>query len=72
MRTPAKVYRDSARRYVGTPEDLDYGAMATRKVSRNGLTRIGGTPLTLYRGCRPLRNAPCALTRSSKRGIIPP
>jgi hypothetical protein len=32
MRTPAEVYQDSTRAYEGTPDDLDYGAMATRKV----------------------------------------
>ena len=42
MRTPSEVYRDSSLRYEGTPEDLDYGSMATRKVSSNGLIRIGG------------------------------
>ena len=32
MRVPAEVYRPSARRYAGTPEDLDYGGMETRRV----------------------------------------
>ena len=35
MRVPAEVYRPSARAYVGTPADLDYGGMQTRKVTRN-------------------------------------
>jgi len=34
MRMPAEVYRPSARAYAGTPEDLDYGGMLTRKVNR--------------------------------------
>ena len=34
MRVPAEVYRPSARAYVGTPVDLDYGGMPTRKVNR--------------------------------------
>ena len=34
MRVPAELYRRSARRYTGTPEDLDYGGMQTRKVNR--------------------------------------
>jgi putative transposase len=32
MRVPAEVYRPSGRAYEGTPEDLDYGGMETRKV----------------------------------------
>ncbi len=35
MRVPAEVYRPSARAYAGTPADLDYGGMQTRKVTRN-------------------------------------
>ena len=35
MRVPAEVYRPSARAYVGTPTDLDYGGMQTRKVTHN-------------------------------------
>ena len=34
MRVPAEVYRPSPRAYEGTPEDLDYGSMETRKVRR--------------------------------------
>ena len=34
MRVPAEVYRPSARTYTGTPEDLDYGGMETRRVKR--------------------------------------
>jgi hypothetical protein len=34
MRMPAEVYRPSERAYEGTPEDIDYGGMATRKVKR--------------------------------------
>jgi len=45
--SPAEVYRDSERRYEGTPEDLDYGAMTTRKVSANGLIRVGGTDIQI-------------------------
>ena len=32
MRVPAEVYAASARKYEGTPADIDYGVMATRKV----------------------------------------
>jgi transposase InsO family protein len=34
MRVPVEVYRPSARAYEGTPEDLDYGGMETRRVKR--------------------------------------
>ena len=34
MRVPAEVYRPSTRAYKGTPEDLDYGGMETRRVKR--------------------------------------
>ena len=34
MRVPAEFYRPSPRAYEGTPEDLDYGGMETRKVKR--------------------------------------
>ena len=32
MRVPAEVYQRSARKYEGTPTELDYGGMATRQV----------------------------------------
>jgi len=32
MRVPAEVYQPSARAYEGTPQDLDYGGMETRRV----------------------------------------
>jgi putative transposase len=32
MRVPAEVYERSARRYEGTPTEIDYGGMETRKV----------------------------------------
>jgi putative transposase len=32
MRVPAEVYRPSERRYKGTPTEIDYGGMETRKV----------------------------------------
>ena len=39
---PAEVYQPSARAYEGTPEDLDYGGMETRRVHRR-------TGLIVYR-----------------------
>jgi transposase InsO family protein len=36
MRCPAEVYVPSLKRYEGTPEDLEYPGMASRKVSNEG------------------------------------
>src|ERR1700743_1870287 len=42
MKCPAQVYQHSARKYEGTPEDLEYLGMASRKVSADGMIRIKG------------------------------
>jgi transposase InsO family protein len=36
MKCPAEVYQKSSRRYAGTPEDVSYPDMDSRKVSRDG------------------------------------
>jgi hypothetical protein len=36
MKRPAEVYKNSDRPWSGTPDDIDYGAMATRKVNKVG------------------------------------
>jgi putative transposase len=36
MKRPAEVYHNSDRRYDGLPEELDYGAMDTRKIKSSG------------------------------------
>jgi len=36
MRCPAELYRASERKYEGTPEDLEYRGMASRKVAKWG------------------------------------
>jgi transposase InsO family protein len=36
MRCPAELYGNSGRRYEGTPEDLDYDRMATRRIANSG------------------------------------
>ena len=41
-RFPGEVYRDSQRRYTGTPEDLEYEGMAARKVNKIGWLRWKG------------------------------
>jgi len=41
MRCPAEIYQASERPFVGTPEDLDYGAMRQRKVQKQGAISFG-------------------------------
>jgi hypothetical protein len=36
MRCPSEVYQNSARKYLGGIEELDYAQMATRRVNRSG------------------------------------
>jgi transposase InsO family protein len=45
MKFPAEVYQNSPRRYQGTPEDLDYPGLDTRKVSQHGDIKWERTPL---------------------------
>ncbi|OYV04078.1 MAG: IS481 family transposase [Verrucomicrobiales bacterium VVV1] len=42
MRRPAEVYLNSTRVWSGTPEDIDYGAMASRRVQKTGTIRYEG------------------------------
>jgi putative transposase len=42
MAMPAEVYRPSTRAFEGTPQAIDYGAMDTRTVSKNGTIGYGG------------------------------
>ena len=42
MRVPADVYKPSGRAYKGTPEDLDYGPMESRRVHQTGTISYGG------------------------------
>jgi putative transposase len=43
MKCPAQVYQPSARKYEGTPEDLEYPDMASRKVTTEGTIRVSGS-----------------------------
>jgi putative transposase len=45
MKCPAEVYAPSHKKYEGTPEDLDYPGMISRKVSTRGVIGWQGTPL---------------------------
>jgi transposase InsO family protein len=47
MRTPSEVYVASSRKYEGTPEDLDYPQMCTRRVSAHGAIKLDGQTLFL-------------------------
>ena len=47
MRCPGEVYLASERKYEGTPEDLDYPKMCSRRVSPRGLISLEGQPLFL-------------------------
>jgi putative transposase len=47
MKCPAELYRASERRYEGTPEDLDYPQMCTRRVSACGAIKFEGQSLFL-------------------------
>lgn len=45
MKCPAQVYRNSERPYQGSPEELEYPAMDTRKVGQHGTIKWRGTLL---------------------------
>jgi len=47
MKCPAELYRASERKYEGTPEDLDYPQMCTRRVSACGAIKFEGQSLFL-------------------------
>jgi putative transposase len=42
MKCPAQVYQPSSRKYEGTPEDLEYPQMGSRKVTNDGKISVGG------------------------------
>ena len=41
MRCPAELYQNSDRKYAGTPEDLEYEGMASRRVGNRGSISLG-------------------------------
>jgi putative transposase len=45
MKCPAEVYQPSQRPYAGTPEDVDYPGMDSRRVGEGGIIRWTGTDL---------------------------
>jgi putative transposase len=47
MRSPAELYRASERKYEGTPEDLHYPQMCSRRVSAQGTIKLDGKTLFL-------------------------
>jgi len=42
MRCPAELYASSARSYEGTPEDLEYDRMASRRIRNSGCLSLDG------------------------------
>jgi len=49
MKCPAEVYTPSPKKYAGTPEDLDYPGLASRKVTTQGTIGWRGTHLFIGR-----------------------
>jgi len=49
MRCPGEVYRSSERKYDGTPEDLDYPQMCSRRVSAQGTIKVDDQSIFLSR-----------------------
>src|SRR6266850_2798237 len=47
MRCPGEIYLPSERKYEGTPEDLDYPQMCTRRVCRHGTIKLDAERLFL-------------------------
>ena len=45
LRTPAEVYTPAARKFEGTPEDIHYSGMESRKVQSHGKVHWGGQTL---------------------------
>jgi hypothetical protein len=54
MRCPGELYRVSERKYQGTPEDLDYGQICSRRVSAQGTIKLEGQTLFLSSALRGL------------------
>jgi putative transposase len=52
MAFPAEIYRPSERPYEGTPQELDYGGMQTRRVSRCGSIKFEGESIMLSTALR--------------------
>jgi putative transposase len=49
MRTPSEVYQPSPRRFTGTPEQVLYENMSSRRVHRSGTIRYAGRTIFLSR-----------------------
>jgi transposase InsO family protein len=47
LRCPGEVYRASERKYEGTPQDLDYPQMCSRRVCQHGTIKVDGERLFL-------------------------
>jgi hypothetical protein len=47
MKFPSEVYQNSDRKWSGTPDDIEYGAMTTRRVHKTGTIRFEGESIML-------------------------
>jgi putative transposase len=47
MKRPSEVYQNSKRRWTGTPDDIDYGNMISRKVNQHGKICFEGERIML-------------------------
>jgi hypothetical protein len=63
MKCPSQVYRHSQRSYQGSPDDLEYPAMDTRKLGQHGTIKWRGSLLFIISslagwsvGLKPLAN----------------
>jgi putative transposase len=52
MKCPAELYRASERKYEGTPQDLDYPQMCSRRVSNVGAIKVDGQSFFLSTALR--------------------
>ena len=65
MKCPAEVYAASDKKYKGTPEDLDYPGMTSRKVSTRGVIGWARNPSVYQHQPGWLVSGPKALNRGN-------
>ena len=52
MKFPAEIYQSSAKKFVGTPQDLTYPQMAARKVQQGGKISWGAQKIFISTALR--------------------
>ena len=70
MKCPGELYRASERKYEGTPEDLEYPQMCSRRVSACGTIRLDGQSIFLSRRFGWLECWPQAHRTGSIRSLV--